>query len=150
MIKIIRTDSGNKDFIELVKQLDAYLAKMDGVEHPFYDQYNKIDRLKNVVLAYENDRAAGCGAMKEFTPGAMEIKRMYTLPECRGKGLAARILGELELWAKELAFEKCILETGKRQVEAIGFYKKSGYLPIDNYGQYAGVANSLCFEKKIG
>jgi GNAT superfamily N-acetyltransferase len=59
------------------------------------------------------------------------------------------ILAELEKWAGELSCTKCILETGKRQPDAIGLYKKNGYKPVPNYGQYAGVENSVCFEKVI-
>ena len=59
------------------------------------------------------------------------------------------ILAELETWAAELSFAKCILETGKRQPEAIGLYKKNGYKLIPNYGQYAEIENSVCFEKVV-
>ena len=45
--------------------------------------------------------------------------------------------------------KKCILETGDRQVEAINFYIKSGYIKIANYGQYAQMDNSNCFEKLV-
>jgi hypothetical protein len=55
----------------------------------------------------------------------------------------------LENWAGELSYAKCILETGKRQPEAIGLYKKNGYKLIPNYGQYAEAENSLCFEKEL-
>jgi GNAT superfamily N-acetyltransferase len=74
---------------------------------------------------------------------------MYTLPEVRGKGLATLVLNELELWAKELKYAKCVLETGKKQPEAIRLYEKNGYIIIPNYGQYAGIKNSLCFEKEL-
>lgn len=147
MISIIRTDSNNPHFIELVKQLDADLANRDGDDHPFYDQFNKIDKIKHAVVAYENDVPVGCGAIKEFEPNSVEIKRMYTLPEQRGKGIATFILSELEKWAAELSFEKCILETGIKQPEAIQLYNRNGYKQIPNYGQYAGIVNSLCFEK---
>lgn len=151
MEKIIikRTDSNNEDFIELVKQLDADLAKRDGDDHPFYAQFNKIDKIKHAVVAYENDIPVGCGAIKEFAPDSMEVKRMYTSPECRGKGIATHILAELEKWASELSFGKFILETGKRQEEAVELYKKNGYNQIPNYGQYTGIENSLCFEKVL-
>ena len=79
----------------------------------------------------------------------MEIKRMYTLPDRRGKGIASQVLRELENWASELSYRKCILETGKKQPEAIRVYQKNGYQIIPNYGQYAGIENSLCFEKEI-
>ena len=147
MIKLIRTDSYNPDFVKLVKYLDADLAIRDGNEHPFYAQFNKIDKIKYVVVAYDNDNPVGCGAIKEYAPTIMEIKRMFTSPGKRGKGIASKVLTELEIWAAELSFEKCILETGIKQPEAIALYKKNGYQRIPNYGQYAGVENSVCFMK---
>src|SRR6478735_4647723 len=147
MIQLLRTDSANPDFVHLVKFLDADLAIRDGEEHSFYNQFNKIDRIKYVVIAYENNIPLGCGAIKEFQPSAMEIKRMYVSPESRSKGIASKVLGELEKWAKEMNYTKCVLETGKKQPEAIRLYEKNGYKVIPNYGQYAGIENSVCFEK---
>jgi GNAT superfamily N-acetyltransferase len=147
MIKLLRTNSENHDFIKLVKLLDEGLAIVDGDDHSFYSQFNKIDKIRYVVVAYENEKPIGCGAIKEFEPGTMEVKRMFVMPEVRKKGIASKILNELEIWSLELSCSKCILETGKRQAEAIGLYKKSGYMAIPNYGQYANVENSVCFEK---
>ena len=149
MVKKIRTDSSDKDFIELVKYLDQELAVRDGNDHAFYDQFNKINKIKYAVVAYENDKPVGCGAIKEFAARIMEVKRMYTLPESRGKGIAGGILKELENWAAELGYQKCILETGKKQPEAIRLYQNNGYKIIPNYGQYAAVENSVCFEKEL-
>jgi len=149
MINILRTSSENHDFIELVRLLDADLAIRDGDKHTFYDQFNKIYNIRYVVVAYENNIPAGCGAIKEYKPDSMEVKRMYVLPEHRKKGIASKILAELEIWARELSYSKCILETGQGQPEAIELYKKNGYTLIPNYGQYAGVENSLCFEKRF-
>ena len=148
-MKTLRTTSENPDFQKLVKQLDAYLAVMDGDEHAFYHQYNKIDLLKNCVVIFDNDEAVACGAIKELDSNSMEVKRMFTLPEKRGKGLASAILKELESWAKELGYKKTILETGKRQTEAVTLYSKCGYQVIPNYGQYIGIDNSICFEKEL-
>jgi putative acetyltransferase len=149
MLKLIRTDSDNADFIALVELLDADLAKRDGTDHSFYAQFNKIDTIKHAVVAYLQDKPTGCGAIKEFKPGAMEVKRIYTLQECRGKGIATKILTALETWATEMGYQKCILETGKRNPEAIELYKKNGYKLIPNYGQYEGINNSVCFEKEM-
>ena len=149
MIKLVRTNSENEDFIELVKHLDADLANADGDEHAFYNQFNKIDQIKHVVVLYDDKLPLGCGAFKEYDAQSVEIKRMYTLNESRGKGVATKILHELEIWATELGYRRCILETGKKQVEAIKLYKKNGYTLISNYGQYIGVENSLCFDKKL-
>ncbi len=149
MITTIRTDSSNEDFISLVKLLDADLAQRDGKDHSFYAQFNKIDKIKHVIVAYADNKPISCGAIKEFNSTTMEVKRMYTLPEFRGKGIATMVLRELEKWAGELSYMKCVLETGKRQSEAIDLYKKNGYKIIPNYGQYIGVENSVCFEKSV-
>jgi putative acetyltransferase len=146
---ILRTNSGDRDFIALVELLDAYLATVDGKDHSFYAQYNKIETIKHVVLANEDGKPLGCGAIKPYDEHTMEIKRMFVPPESRGRGIATMILMELENWAGELSYTKCILETGKRQTEAIRLYTKNGYTPIPNYGQYAGVENSRCFEKQV-
>ena len=149
-MKIKRTNSENSDFIKLVKLLDIDLAKRDGNEHSFYAQFNKIDKIKCVVIAYENEIPIGCGAIKKIDKKTVEIKRMYTSPNSRGKGTASMILSELEKWAIELSYERCILETGIKQPEAIGLYSKNRYQLIPNYGQYKEIGNSRCFEKTIG
>ncbi len=146
---IIRTDANNTDFVGLVTLLDIELAERDGKDHLFYDQFNRLTLLKNVVVAYKNDTPVGCGAMKEATPYAMEVKRMYVLPNYRGKKIAGRILLELESWAFQLGYQKCVLETGKRQPEAIRLYENEGYARIPNYGPYVGIENSVCFEKNL-
>ena len=149
MTRLIRTDSENKDFIALVKLLDAELAELDGDEHVFYAQLNKTDKIKTVIVAYENDKPISCGAIREYSPTITEVKRMYTMSENRGKGIATKVLNELEKWASELSYQKCILETGLRQPDAIRLYEKNGYKRIPNYGKYAGIENSVCFEKEI-
>lgn len=148
MMKLIRTNSENQDFIQLVKMLDEYLAYTDGEDHAFYDQFNKIDMLKHCVVLYEEENPVGCGAIKPYDHDSAELKRMFVIPEFRGKGYASQILSELENWAKELGFESVILETGIKQLEAIKLYGKT-YELTENYGQYEGVKNSLCFKKQL-
>lgn len=149
MITLLKTNSSNPDFIQLVKHLDADLAEKDGAEHSFYAQFNKIGAIRHVVVAYENEHAVGCGAIKAFDTDAMEVKRMFVYPSHRGQGIATTLLDALEKWASELGFTKCVLETGKRQQAAINLYLKNGYRVTANYGQYIGVENSVCFEKTI-
>lgn len=149
MIRIIRTDSSDTDFIELVKELDKYLAVKDGDEHEFYDQFNKLDSIKHVVILYKEKEPVACGAIKEYNEDAVEIKRMFVKPEERNKGYASKVLRILELWAKELGYEKCILETGARQIEAIGLYKRNNYKEIHKYPPYEKMENSHCFEKVL-
>lgn len=149
MIHLERTDSTHPDFIGLVKWLDDELAERDGADHAFYAQFNKIDMIKNVILAYNDHEPVGCGAIKPYAVDIMEVKRMFVLTAFRGQGVAAKILTGLEKWAKDLGYCRCILETGFKQPEAISLYKRHGYNQIPNYGQYAGVENSICFEKLL-
>ncbi|NML38843.1 GNAT family N-acetyltransferase [Chitinophaga sp. G-6-1-13] len=149
MLQLIRTDSGNPDFVSLVKLLDQDLAIRDGGDHTFYAQFNKIDLIKQAVVGYLDGRPVACGAIKPFSEGQVEVKRMFVHPDYRGKGLASEILLELEKWAGELGYQACVLETGKRQPEAIALYQKNGYAITENYGQYIGVDNSVCMRKDL-
>ncbi len=149
MIQIIRTAADNNDFTTLVQQLDADLQSRDGADHSFYATFNKVDNSLHVVLLYANDQPVACGAFKQLSSNTVEIKRMFTHPDARGKGFASQVLKELEIWASELCYQTSVLETGKRQPEAIQLYEKNAYGIIPNYGQYAGIDNSVCFEKKL-
>ena len=146
-ITINKSNSSDEDFIRLVRLLDADLAKRDGDDHAFFAQFNKIDAIQHVIVLYVDGLAVACGAIKQYAPEIMEIKRMYVLPEYRGKGYASMVLAALEKWAEELQYHKCILETGEKQPEAIRLYHKNNYRVIPNYGQYVDVKTSVCFEK---
>ena len=149
MISIKRTTSDDLDFQELVALLDQDLAIRDGEEHSFYAQFNKIDKIKQAVVAYKENLPIGCGALKGYEEKTAEIKRMFVKPGYRGLGMGHFILKELEQWAAELNYAECILETGKKQPEAIRLYQKAGYILIPNYGQYENVENSVCMKKII-
>ena len=149
MLQLIRTSSGDTDFRALVALLDQHLRVLDGDDHAFYAQFNKLDNIKHAVVAYADSQPVGCGAFKEYEPGTMEIKRMFVRPERRGQGIAQAVLRELEQWAQQESYTSCVLETGKRQPEAIGLYQKSGYAHIPNFGQYASDDNSVCLQKSI-
>jgi len=149
MLNLQRTNSDSPDFQNLVVELDKVLAVLDGDDHAFYAQFNKTDAIKNVVVYYENEKPLGCGAFKSYDTETVEIKRMYTQPQARGKGIASKILAELEKWAAELGYKAAVLETGNMQIEAINLYQKLQYQIIPNYGQYANVENSVCMKKQI-
>lgn len=152
---IKRTTSENPDFIKLVIDLDAYLKITDEEEHDFYNQFNSIELLQEVVVIYASKLnnllpvAVGCGALKKLDSTTVELKRMYVSPQYRGKGYAQKVIKELEIWARKMGYKRCILETGKRQIEAVKFYHNCGYSVIENYGQYKEMANSICFQKTL-
>ncbi|HCA08015.1 GNAT family N-acetyltransferase [Chryseobacterium sp.] len=146
-MSITRTDSSHIDFQNLVKLLDADLAIRNGDEHSFYDQFNKINNIKNCIVIYIDEKPAACGAFKKFSEDTVEIKRMYTHPDFRKRGLATAIVQELESWAKESGYAKAVLESSLEQNEALSVYEKSGYCRIPNYGQYIGIDKSVCYAK---
>jgi len=149
MFSIVRTNSNDPDFITLVDELNTWLSIKDGDKHAYYNQYNSIEGIPYVLVIYENGKAVACGAMKEYDPATVEIKRMFTQPKVRGKGLGKTILVALEDWARELGYDYLLLETGRSFSAAVYLYKKYGFEQIPNYDQYAEIKDSICFRKSI-
>jgi len=148
-LELVKTNSQNLDFSQLIVKLDANLANRNGEMQEYFNQFNKVDSIKHVIIAYINGIAVGCGAIKQFDSESVEVKRMFVSEEYRGRGIAHKILNELENWAKELNYTSTVLETSNVQIEAVGLYTKSGYAVIENYGQYAGIETSICFKKEL-
>ncbi|WP_428231813.1 GNAT family N-acetyltransferase [Flavobacterium sp.] len=149
MITLKRTNSDDIDFKNLVVLLDQDLKIRDGEDHSFYNQFNKTDTIKHVIVFYENDIAVGCGAFREKESDTVEIKRMFVHPDYRKRGIASSILADLEHWAAEVNYKYTILETGKNQPEAINLYQKLGYSVIPNYPPYESMDNSVCMKKAL-
>jgi putative acetyltransferase len=149
MLTLLRCNSDNPDFKRLVALLDRDLNGRYGDLQSDYDQFNVVELIDTVVVARMDDQAVGCGCFKPFDGDTVEIKRMFVVSDHRGKGIAGRILDELEHWAVESGFSRSVLETGIKQTEAIGLYQKKGYAKIENYGQYIGMENSVCFGKRL-
>ena len=102
-----------------------------------------------LVVRDDDGAAVACGGVARFDETRGELKRMYVLPEARGRGLGRRILVELEAEARRLGYRSLVLETGDRQHEALRLYESSGYERIPCYPPYDSRALSLCFEKRL-
>ena len=103
-----------------------------------------------VFLAVRDDgRAIACGGVARFDETRAELKRMYVVPESRGRGLGRVLLEALEDEARRLGYTGIVLETGKDQAEALGLYVSAGYQAIPCYGPYAGQEISRCVEKRL-
>ena len=101
------------------------------------------------LLGWLGGEAVACGALRPLEPAVAEIKRMYVAPTVRGRGLAKRLLAELETHARRMGFTVARLETGILQPEAIRVYESAGYYRIENYGFYQADPRSICFEKEL-
>lgn len=149
MITIKRVNPENEDFQKLVFLLDNCLDESDKTAHCTCEPFNRIDTINYAVVAYSAGEAVGCGAICAYSPGTMEIKRMFVREDQRRKGVASMLLDELERWAKELNVTRRMLGTGEKLPEVINLYQKKGYVRIPNYGPYECLGSSVCFEKNI-
>ncbi len=101
------------------------------------------------LIAWCDGEAVACGGVRGFADGIGEIKRMYTVPAARRRGIARAVLTELEARAGALGHRRLQLETGTEQPEAIALYESLGYELITSYGQYADYPSSRCFAKDL-
>lgn len=139
----------NPDFQILCTALDDELNVRYGISQLQYEKLNVIDDNHTVIVGYIGNEPIACGCIKEMSNQEVEIKRMFVVPEYRRRGFSSKILSALEVWAVELGYSQSLLETGKKQPEAIQLYKNHGYREIENYGPYTGLDNSICMKKTI-
>ena len=147
-IRETRPDSA--EGLVLIRALDADLRRRypNSAINGLHPQDLEDPRLIFVVARVEG-RAVGCGAVREHERGVGEVKRMFVLPDVRGRGIARQLLASLEVIARARGYSVLRLETGSRQPEAIGLYESAGYRKITPFGEYIGNALSVCFEKEL-
>ena len=101
------------------------------------------------LVAFLDGEPAGCGGVGRLEETVGELRRMYVLPQHRGKGLGRALLVALEDAARELGYTTMRLETGNEAPEALGLYTASGYEPVPCWGPFATDPKSRCFEKPL-
>lgn len=148
-IDLVRTGPDAPELQELIDLLDKTLRSRYEDATGVYAAKNKLAPDVRVVLLRVDGKAAACGALRPYGEGTFEVKRMFVRDGQRGRGYSRLVLAELETWARELGGRRLVLETGLGQTEALGLYRKSGFVRIENYGEYAGMENSVCMEKSI-
>ena len=102
MIILQRTTSDSSQFKILTEKLDHELKLIYGSSQDEFDQYNIMNELDTVVIAYINETPVGCGCFKKFDTSSAELKRMFVDTNYRGQGIGSAVLTELENWAKEI------------------------------------------------
>jgi GNAT superfamily N-acetyltransferase len=109
------------------------------------------------LIAYDaHDRPVATGGWRTqdandegYADGDAELKRMFVVEEARGRGLARRVLSQLEDDARAAGRTRMVLETGTKQPEAIGLYTSSGYEPCAKFGLYRDYPDSRCYAKPL-
>ncbi|MEY9963991.1 GNAT superfamily N-acetyltransferase [Streptacidiphilus sp. MAP12-16] len=108
------------------------------------------------VVYDQEGRAVGTGAWRAreageqgLADGDAELKRMYTVPSARGRGLARLMLRFLEDEARRAGRRRVVLETGNKQPEALALYASEGYLPTEKFGIYRDHPDSVCLAKQL-
>lgn len=136
---------------ELVRELLQDLADRYGGPDPFPPSPLDLAPPRGTFLvAYLDAEPVACGGIKPHTDtGSVELKRMYTRPGVRRRGVARRLLERLERAASELGYDRIVLETGTKQPEAIALYERLGYARCEPFGQYKDYPDSRCYEKRL-
>ncbi|MDD7794500.1 GNAT family N-acetyltransferase [Clostridium sp. 'White wine YQ'] len=148
-LEIIKTDSKNSDFIMLINELDKDLRERNGEIQDQYDKHNKIDNVNDVVIIYVDKKPVACGAFKEYNTETAELKRIFVLKSFRGQGFSKLLVNSLEELSSSKGYKYAILETGRKHIEAINLYKRSGYTITENYDPYIGMTESICMKKNL-
>lgn len=140
----------NEDLRQLIRHLDIDLLQRYPAEEIFGLDLSdaKVHDILFIV-AYVNDIPVGCGAIRPIDEEATELKRFFVEEAYRNKGIAKRILMELEDRARQMEFRSIKLEVGEEQPEALSFYRKHGYSLIDRFGPYVDSESSVCYEKRL-
>lgn len=153
-LDVVAEDPSDAAGQALLWGLTLALRQMDGDRGIDGSGAVTLDDLRSAdsvfLVARLDGQPAGCGALRPLASGVGEVKRMYTAPWARGRGVARAVLASLEEHARRRGLVSLCLETGDRQVEALRLYERAGYQRIECYGAYAERAWSRCFEKRIG
>ena len=142
----------SEDARRLIAALDAGLAELYPPEQRFGPNL-KAEHLEGgqgaFLVARDDGRAVGGGAIRLLDPTTAEAKRMYVEPDHRGKGIGRAVLAGLESAAKQLGVRRLVLETGIYQHEALSLYRRAGFTQVDCWGDYASSPTSVCMEKRL-
>jgi GNAT superfamily N-acetyltransferase len=113
-----------------------YVSRYGGPDESPVDPGEFVPPDGRFFVGYLDAVPVATGGLRRMDDDTVEIKRMYVVPEARGRGLSRLVLARLEEEAREMGAARVILETGSRQPEAISLYETSGYERIEGFGHY--------------
>jgi len=151
-LEVTRADLTSPLALALIGELDVellFIYPEEGATHFRLDADDVSESRGAFVVATLADAPIGCGAVRLLDTETAEIKRMYVKPSRRGRGVARRILDELETHARRLGARRIVLETGERQPDALALYGGAGFVGIPRFGEYVDSPLSVCMEKQL-
>jgi putative acetyltransferase len=151
-VEIRREELASPAAVSLTSSLNAELSGRypeAGANHFRLDPDEVAHGCGAFFVAYAQAAPLGCGAIRRLDADVAEIKRMYVRTDARRRGVAQAILVELFSVARRLGASRIVLETGRRQPEAIEFYLRSGFVRIPPFGEYPDSALSICMSKML-
>ena len=149
-IAIARERPDQPDVMRLIEALDAHaIALYPPESNHLLDVAALCEPSVTFLVVRAGDEAVGCGAVLRDLRGWGEIKRMYVRPDQRGRGIGARVLAELETIARAGGLALLRLETGIHNTEALGLYRRAGFVECAAFGDYAPDPLSVFMEKRI-
>lgn len=131
-MKTLITDEKDERFIKLVRELDKGYYQRIGEELSRYDKYNSLETHHVVILLMTSNEGVACASYRVFNKNSVEFKRVYVKREYRKKGIAFKIIKQLEQDAIEKGFKHAYIITGKNNIPAIRLYEKLDYYQIPN------------------
>jgi GNAT superfamily N-acetyltransferase len=151
MVKARRIPADSEDALRLtgamVEELNGFYGELGVGRTPSATPADLSAPGGGYVALYEDGRPVAGGGVKRLSDEIGEIKRMYVVPEARSRGLARRLLAELEQVARGLGYETVRLDTGREQPHAEALYRSAGYRSIGNYN--ANIYASYWGEKRL-
>ncbi|MFA7413760.1 MAG: GNAT family N-acetyltransferase [Rhizobium sp.] len=129
---------------------DAYMADLYPAESNHLLDVSSLEKPGVEFFVARNDgRIVGCCALVDAGDGTAEIKRMFVDPESRGLSIGRRLMEMLDSAGREMGLVAIRLETGISQPEALGLYRRFGYVEIGPFGTYKADPLSLFMEKQL-
>ena len=138
------------DIVTLVAELDAYLGGLYPAES---NHLLDIETLAapdvRFFVAREDGRAIGCGALRVDREGWGEVKRIYVHPAARGSRVSVLLLERVEAAARHEGLTHLRLETGIHQPEALGLFRRAGFVEREPFGNFHADPLSVYMEKRL-
>lgn len=150
-IQLQSVSRDHPDFIQLSYELDTYLNIAIGAEskRKKYKQFNQLDTMNYVILAYDEEVPIGCAALRQYSENEIELKRVFVRENFRKQHIGSQMLAHLISYAQTLGYSRMLLETGEFLKASVKLYKQLGFEKIQNYGAYANIQESLCMARNL-